>query len=200
MRTVEALLGRAPERVFVLRDPRPGDFGWIIQRHGALYAEERGWDLTFEALVAEIVCGLLRPHDRTGERGWIAERDGENVGCVFLVRRSRHVGQLRLLLVEPSARGHGLGRRLVEECVRHARRQGYRKMVLWTNAALKPAAHLYREAGFQVVAEERQRHFGHDQVEQTWELDLTRAPGARPSRGRVAATGPAPGSARAGSG
>ncbi|HVR72000.1 MAG TPA: helix-turn-helix domain-containing GNAT family N-acetyltransferase [Vicinamibacteria bacterium] len=185
MRTVQALVGTRPaDRVFVLREPRPGDFGWIVQRHGALYAEEHGWDQTFEALVAEIVVGLLRPHDRAGERGWIAERDGENAGCIFLVRRSRHVAQLRLLLVEPSARGHGLGRRLVDECVRFARAQRYRKVVLWTNGALKAAAHLYREAGFEVVDEERQRHFGHDQVEQTWELDLGRGPGAPPDRGR----------------
>ena len=183
MRTVQDLLGPRPsDRMFVLRDPRPGDFGWIIQRHGALYAEEYGWDQSFEALVAEIVTGLLRPHDRTGERGWIAERDGENAGCVFVVRRSRHVAQLRLLLVEPSARGHGLGRRLVDECVRFARAQRYRKMMLWTNGALAAAAHLYREAGFEVVAEERKKHFGHDQVEQTWEMDLTGAPGVPPSR------------------
>jgi DNA-binding MarR family transcriptional regulator/GNAT superfamily N-acetyltransferase len=173
MQTVQDLLGhRSPDRLIVLRDPRPGDWGWVVQRHGALYAEEHGWDETFEGLVAGIVADLLKPHDRTGERGWIAERDGENVGCIFLVRRSKDVGQLRMLLVEPSARGHGLGRRLVDECVREARAAGYRKMMLWTNGALPTAAHLYREAGFRIVSEEKQRHFGHDQVEQTWELDL----------------------------
>jgi N-acetylglutamate synthase-like GNAT family acetyltransferase len=146
--------------------------------------------------VAGIVADLLKPHDRTGERGWIAEKDGEPVGCIFLVRRSPEVGQLRMLLVEPSARGHGLGRRLVAECVREARQAGYRKMMLWTNGALDHAAHLYRDAGFRIVAEERQKHFGHDQVEQTWELDLTRAP--RPAT-RTSRRAAAPGPARAGS-
>jgi N-acetylglutamate synthase-like GNAT family acetyltransferase len=176
MQTVEGLLGaRAADRLVVLRDPRPGDFGWVVQRHGALYADEYGWDQSFEGLVAGIVADYLKPHDRTGERGWIAERDGENVGCIFLVRRSAEVGQLRMLLVEPSARGHGLGRRLVDECVRAARAAGYRKLMLWTNGALAHAAHLYRDAGFRRVAEERQTHFGREQVEQTWELDLKAA-------------------------
>jgi DNA-binding MarR family transcriptional regulator/GNAT superfamily N-acetyltransferase len=198
MQTVQGLLGpRPPDRLFVLRDPRPGDLGWVVQRHGGLYAEEQGWDQTFEGLVAGIVAEYLAPHDRTGERGWIAERDGENVGCIFLVRRSPQVGQLRMLLVEPSARGHGLGRRLVDECVREARRAGYRKLMLWTNGALKEAAHLYREAGFRLVAEERQRHFGHDQVEQTWELDLT--PAGRRAARRTAPAVQTPGSTPAGS-
>jgi DNA-binding MarR family transcriptional regulator/N-acetylglutamate synthase-like GNAT family acetyltransferase len=192
MQTVQSLLGpRTADRGFVLRDPRPGDYGWVVQRHGALYAQEYGWDQTFEGLVAGIVAEVLQPHDRTGERGWIAERDGENVGCIFLVRRSAEVGQLRMLLVEPSARGHGLGRRLVDECVREARQAGYRKLMLWTNGRLAEAAHLYREAGFRVVAEERQPHFGHDQVEQTWELDLQSEVRAEPIRTRRPARAPA---------
>ena len=173
VRTVQDLLGgRADRHTFLLRDPRPGDHGWVVQRHGALYAEEYGWDQTFEALVAQIVAGLLQPHDRSGERGWVAEKDGENVGCVFLVRRSPQVAQLRLLLVEPSARGHGLGRRLVGECVRFARASGYRRLRLWTTNRQTAAARLYREAGFQVVSEKPQRSFGDDLVTQVWEREL----------------------------
>ena len=174
VRAVQHLLagGRESGRAFVLRDPGPGDHGWVVQRHGALYAEEWGWDQGFEALVAKIVAGLLEPHDRAGERGFIAEKDGENVGCVFLVRRSPRVAQLRLLLVEPSVRGLGLGRRLVAECVRFARASGYRTLRLWTTSRQASAARLYREAGFEVVSEKPQRSFGDAFVGQVWELDL----------------------------
>jgi DNA-binding MarR family transcriptional regulator/predicted N-acetyltransferase YhbS len=179
VRTVQDLLGARREsgRTFVLREPRPGDYGWVVQRHGALYAEEYGWDQGFEGLVADIVAGFLKPREHGRVRGWIAEKDGENVGCVFLVRRSAQVAQLRLLLVEPSTRGHGLGRRLVAECVRFAHDARYRRVRLWTNSVLTAAAHLYREAGFRVVSEKPHRSFGADLVGQVWELDLRARPG-----------------------
>jgi DNA-binding MarR family transcriptional regulator/N-acetylglutamate synthase-like GNAT family acetyltransferase len=172
--TVTHLLGDAPQRrvPYVLRGHQPGDIGWVIQRHGALYAEEYGFDETFEALVAEICAQFLKSFDARRERCWIAEKDGLNVGCVFLVRQSDEVAKLRCLLVEPGARGLGIGARLVAECIRFARLKGYRKISLWTNSNLLAALRLYQQAGFSLVAEEPHHSFGQDLVGQTFELDL----------------------------
>jgi DNA-binding MarR family transcriptional regulator/N-acetylglutamate synthase-like GNAT family acetyltransferase len=174
MRAIQALLGgRAEPRVpYLLRTHWPGDMGWIVHRHGSLYAEEYGWDETFEALVAEIAAKFIRTFDPKRERCWIAEREEEIVGSVFLVRKSPTVGQLRLMYVEPKARGLGIGSRLVEECLRFARQVGYRKVVLWTNSVLLAARHIYEKAGFRLIHSEPHRSFGHDLVGETWELTL----------------------------
>ncbi len=174
LETVQCLWGKEPERnaSYVLRLHRPGDMGWVVHRHGALYAQEYGWNEQFEALVAEIVARFIRKHDPKSERCWIAEREGEIVGCVFLVKHSKQVGQLRLLLVEPSARGLGLGKRLVDECSHFARQVGYRKIVLWTNSVLKAARRIYQTVGYRLVEEEPHHSFGVDLVGQNWELKL----------------------------
>jgi DNA-binding MarR family transcriptional regulator/GNAT superfamily N-acetyltransferase len=172
--TVEAVLGAGPQaRVpYLVRPHRPGDIGWVIGRHGALYAEEYGWDETFEAFVAEIAARFVRHFDPKRERCWIAEREGRNVGAVFLVRKSATVAQLRMLIVEPEARGLGIGKRLVDECERFAQQAGYRKIVLWTNRGLDAARHIYEGAGYRLVREEPHRRFGRDLVGQYWERRL----------------------------
>ncbi len=178
MRTIERLLGDRPvaDSPVVLRPHRPGDIGWVIACHGRLYAEEYGWDETFEALVAEIAARFVRRYNPQRERCWIAEREGENAGSVFVVEKSPAVAQLRLLIVDPAARGAGIGRRLVAECIDFTRRTGYRKLMLWTNGGLDAARHLYEEAGFRLTREERHQSFGKDLVGQTFVLDLVQAP------------------------
>ena len=174
---VESLLG--PETLtrvpYILRPHQPGDIGWAVQKHGELYAREYGFDDSFEALAAEIGSKFLKEFDPKKERAWIAEKDGENVGCVFLIKLSDEVAKLRMLLVDPKARGLGIGKRLVEECIRFARDRGYKKITLWTNDILVSACHIYRETGFKMVAEERHHSFGHELVGQTWELELAAA-------------------------
>jgi DNA-binding MarR family transcriptional regulator/ribosomal protein S18 acetylase RimI-like enzyme len=173
MGAIERLLG-APHtpRPAILRDPRPGDMGWVVQSHGELYAREYGFDSSFEALVAEISAKFLASFDASRERCWIADIDGAQVGSVFLVRQTDDVAKLRLLLVDPAGRGQGLGRRLVGECISFARACGYRKITLWTQSNLLAARKIYQEAGFVRVASEPHRGFGQSLIGETWELEL----------------------------
>jgi DNA-binding MarR family transcriptional regulator/predicted N-acetyltransferase YhbS len=175
VRIIEDVLGgdadRRP-RAYLLRPPRPGELGWVVSRHGALYGEEHGWDRRFEALVAGIVSAFGSEADPDRESCWIAEMDGEPVGSVLVTRASDAVAQLRLLLVEPRARGLGIGSRLVEECIRFARRAGYATLRLWTQSNLDAAREIYVAAGFRRVQQERHRSFGPELTAETWELTL----------------------------
>jgi DNA-binding MarR family transcriptional regulator/GNAT superfamily N-acetyltransferase len=174
MAAIERLLGASGVSVpaAILREPRPGDMGWVVQSHGALYASEYGFDASFEGLVAEIAAKFLASFDASRERCWIAERDGAQVGSIFLVRQTDDIAKLRLLLVDPAGRGEGLGRRLVAECVAFARACGYRKITLWTQSILVAAREIYQDAGFVLVATEPHRRFGQSLVGETWEMEL----------------------------
>jgi DNA-binding MarR family transcriptional regulator/predicted N-acetyltransferase YhbS len=163
-----ALEDPAPAAVVVVRDREPGDLGWIVERHGVLYAREYGWDATFELLVARIMGAF----DPARDRAWIAELDGRRVGCVLCVHEDEQTAKLRTLLVEPHARGHGIGAQLVERCIRHARGAGYAQLTLWTNDVLTAARRVYERAGFQLIHSAPHHAFGHDLVEQTWSLTL----------------------------
>jgi DNA-binding MarR family transcriptional regulator/N-acetylglutamate synthase-like GNAT family acetyltransferase len=175
MGRIQALLDPTPSRPgasFLLRPHRPGDLGWIVQRHAMLYTEEHGWDMSFEGLVAEIVAKFVASFDPRRECCWIAEQQGRNVGSVAVVKAAEDTAQLRLLLVEPEARGLGIGKRLVEEAIAFSRRAGYRRVILWTNDILIVARHIYEQAGFHLMGEETHRSFGRDLVGQFWALDL----------------------------
>jgi DNA-binding MarR family transcriptional regulator/N-acetylglutamate synthase-like GNAT family acetyltransferase len=172
MGTIERLLGEAAAPRAVLRDPRPGDMGWVVQSQSALYASEYGFDSSYEALVAEIVAKFLTSFDASRERCWIADLDGIPIGSVFVVRHSDDVAKLRLLLVDPAGRGQGLGKRLVGECITFARACGYRKITLWTQSILIAARKIYQDAGFVLVKSEPHRSFGQDLVGETWERPL----------------------------
>jgi len=173
MRTVESLLGgESKPGEIVLRAHRPGDMGWVVERHAAIYYEEWGWGAGFEALVAGITKEFLEKFDPAREYCWIAERDGERLGCVFVVKDGKSTARLRLLIVEPQARGTGLGRRLVEQCIAFARDKRYRKLVLWTHANLAAARAIYRKTGFRRVGTEAHSSFGPRVVGEYWELTL----------------------------
>jgi DNA-binding MarR family transcriptional regulator/N-acetylglutamate synthase-like GNAT family acetyltransferase len=178
METVQGLLAEPADSAatahvpYRLRSPQPGDLGWVVHRHGLLYAQEYGYDETFEALVAEIVAKFVQHYDAKREQCWMAERSGEMVGSVFLVSESKTVAKLRLLLVEPSARGLGIGARLVAECVRFARKVGYKKLMLWTQSELDAARQVYKKMGFQVIEKKCHHSFGKDLTAETWELAL----------------------------
>lgn len=174
METIEQLLARegAPPTPIRLRPPAPGDIGWIVSRHGSLYAEEYGWGSGFEAAVAEIAANFLKNFDSRRERCWIADMDGRPVGSIVLVRDSDEVARLRLLLVDPAARGHGLGTRLTQECIGFARAAGYARITLWTHRVLTAARRIYERAGFKIVAQSTHASFGKELVDETWELAL----------------------------
>jgi DNA-binding MarR family transcriptional regulator/N-acetylglutamate synthase-like GNAT family acetyltransferase len=175
MTTVQGLLTPATDAAddpFIIRPHRPGDIGWVISRHGAIYAQEFGWDISFEALVAEIAGQFLRDFQPEWEQCWIAERHGQNVGSVFVVRKSADVAQLRMLIIDPSARGHHIGERLVETVIGHARAKGFSVLTLWTNDCLHAARRIYQKFGFELVDEAPHHSFGVDLVGQNWDLKL----------------------------
>ena len=171
LRAVEAVLERKPGEI-TLRGHRPGDMGWVVHAHGRFYAEEYGWDERFEALVADIAAAFIKNLDKERERCWIAEMDGEPVGSVFVVKENKTTAKLRLLIVDPKARGRGLGKRLVDECIRFARAKGYRKLVLWTQSNLAAARAIYRKAGFRKIKEEKHASFGVKLTGEYWQLAL----------------------------
>jgi len=174
MASIESLLSPSnarPEPI-ILRPHRAGDMGWVTSAHGAIYAQEYGWDITFEALVAKITAEFIENFDAKRECCWIAEMDGERVGSAFVVRKTDEVAKLRLVIVDPKARGLGLGKRLVEECLRFAKSAGYKSMTLWTQDYLYAARGIYERAGFKLVASEPNHSFGVDLISETWERDL----------------------------
>lgn len=174
MNEIETILGgkKVEDKSFILRNPNAGDFGWVVQKNGEVYAEEYNWDEEYEGLVAGIVADFIKNFDAKRERCWIAEKDGANIGAVFLVKKDETTANLRLLIVDPKARGLGIGKRLVEECTRFAKKAGYKKITLWTNNVLLAARHIYEKEGYKVVKEESHHSFGHDLVGETWELEL----------------------------
>ena len=172
MRVIETMTapGLKTESAIALRQPRPGDLGWIVARHAELYEREYGWAENFEGLCAQIVADYVSNYDPKRERCWIAEMDGRNVGCVFLVKDSESIARLRLLLVDPMARGRGLGKKLTDECVRFARERGYRGITLWTHEVLTAARHVYAQAGFRLTSSEKRQSFGQNVVSEIWDL------------------------------
>jgi DNA-binding MarR family transcriptional regulator/GNAT superfamily N-acetyltransferase len=178
MTTIEQLLdgaaqhNPASERRYLLRGPKPGDFGWIVRRHAELYKQEYGWIAPFEGVCAQIVADFVNKFDNKRERCWIAEMDGDNVGSIMLAKETDSVARVRLLLVDPKARGLGLGHHLTDECIRFARRAGYKKMTLWTHSVLTAARHIYQKAGFKLMRSERHRSWGRPVVSEHWDLEL----------------------------
>jgi DNA-binding MarR family transcriptional regulator/GNAT superfamily N-acetyltransferase len=177
MTTIQTLLGgkpqpTAPERRYTLRAPRPGDFGWAVKRNAELYAQEYQWTEPFEGVCAQIVADFANKFDAKRERCWIAEMDGENVGCIFLAKETESLARIRLLLVDPKARGLGLGGKLTDEAIRFARRAGYKKITLWTHRVLTAARHIYQKAGFKLMRSERHKSWGRPVVSEHWDLEL----------------------------